>query len=505
MADTNTTEQKNELPEPINTLWTWLNSLPIAVGVIIVLTILSAIGTVIPQEHLAQPPMGMTFDGMLIERFGAQRYELIQKLGLTHIYFTPYFFALMLWLSVSAAVCTTRRIKTTIKQFNAPRVQHSRKFFANNKQAVVIEQTGSDAEQQLTSHLSKTGFRTKLEQEEGVTHIYADKGYIQRWAVAAIHVSVIILILGGVYGKIFGTEGYIRMPDGETKILTLDFSKGKHRIVKPLVDRIPKQSYELKQKEFRIDYDQRIRDENQSHMPEDAQFFERHFVKQFISELTISRDGQSVKREVSVNHPIRLGKLVMYQSGYQQLGYMSVTREGEENEYPLPTNMPFVVTADGPVRWEQAQAAGITSGRIFHTRSVKGGDLYIGGELSGVIGPMCLLEVMKREGTDVSSQMHLITPDKAYEEVIDGVPLSIKMSTRMDNFSDFSYKLDPGIPVLYFGWILLTVGIFASMYIGFTRAWFRIEAGRVFMLSSGRGGVTAARELYLRWRDAIVN
>ena len=503
MADT-TKRDRQELPEPINTIWNALNSLPIAVGVIIILAILSAIGTLIPQEHLAQPPMGMTFDQMLIERFGLERFNLIDKLGLTHIYFTPYFFTLMLWLSVSAVVCTVRRIRNTYKQYVEPRVHRTARYFTSNNQAIVVEDTVPNAVEALKHQLHKEHFRTLEESDGESTNIYADKGYIQRWAVALIHVSVIILILGAVYGKIYGTEGYIRMPDGATKTLALDFARGKHRLVGPLVKAIPEHSYELKQKEFRIDYDRRIDlDDMLAELPEDMQFFYRHFVKDFVSELTISRNGQTVSREVKVNHPIRLGKLVLYQSGYQQLGYMVVDLNGVENEYALPTNMPFVITEDGPVRWEQAQAAGITSGRIFHVGSVKGGDLYVQGELTGKIGPMAVLEVMKRSGGEVSTDHVLITPDKAYEDTLDDLPVSIRMSEKMDNYSDFSYKLDPGIPVLYFGWILLTVGIFVSMYVGFTRAWFLVKDGRVFMLATGRGGITGAREMYLRWRDAV--
>ena len=76
------------LPDPFTLLWRWLNSLPIAIGVMLALAVLSALGTVIPQEHLAQPPAGMTFDAMLIERFGTARAGLVKTLGLHHIYFT---------------------------------------------------------------------------------------------------------------------------------------------------------------------------------------------------------------------------------------------------------------------------------------------------------------------------------------------------------------------------------------------------------------------------------
>ena len=77
------TARQRRLPEPFNSLWEALNSLPIAIVVMLLLAILSALGTVIPQEHLARPEPGKTMEMMYFERFGAEQYFEIPLGGAT--------------------------------------------------------------------------------------------------------------------------------------------------------------------------------------------------------------------------------------------------------------------------------------------------------------------------------------------------------------------------------------------------------------------------------------
>src|SRR5689334_8895564 len=91
-----------DIPGPFDLLWRWLNSLPVAIMVMLALAILSAIGTMIPQAHLYDPGAnnGLPFEQFLQQRYGAGRAGLISFLGWQQVYFTWYYFALMLWLSV---------------------------------------------------------------------------------------------------------------------------------------------------------------------------------------------------------------------------------------------------------------------------------------------------------------------------------------------------------------------------------------------------------------------
>ncbi|MBN2083392.1 cytochrome c biogenesis protein ResB [bacterium] len=497
-----TKQKQQNLPEPLNTIWSGLKSLPVAVGVIIVLAILSALGTIIPQEHLAQPPMGLTLEQMYIERFGAQKYAIIKQLGLTHIYFTPYFFILLVWLSVSAVVCTASRIKNTIQAFQQPRIKHSPRFYANSKQAIVLDNAVADPAAKLEHDLRERHYRVMTAADGEATNIYADRGYLQRWAIAAIHVSAIILLAGAVYGKIYGTEGYIRMADNSEQTLRLDFMHGKHRLVEPLVSRLPVQEYQLDQDSFRIDYDKRIELPSMfAGIEPELQDYYLYFVKDYVSNLTVSRGDQSISGEVKVNHPVRLGKLNIYQSGYQQRGYMLIEQDGQETEYPLPSGLWFVIGPNGPMTPEQAMSSGVMVTEAFFAEPLKAGMLYVGGKPQGEIGPLTILRTARMED-GAASQGRMLTPEVTEQITVDGRPATLRLSSKLENYSDFSYKLDPGIPVLYFGWILMIISIALAMYVPFSRVHMRVEPQRTFVLQSGRGIESAKRD-YAHWRDLL--
>ncbi len=70
-------KRSGKLPEPFESIMAALNSLPVAIVVMLLLTILSALGTMIPQEHLARP-QGMTLEQMYAQKFGPLVYKDIQ-------------------------------------------------------------------------------------------------------------------------------------------------------------------------------------------------------------------------------------------------------------------------------------------------------------------------------------------------------------------------------------------------------------------------------------------
>ncbi len=63
--------------------------------------------------------------------------------------------------------------------------------------------------------------------------IYGEKGRWSRFGVYTVHLSVILLLVGGLIGSIFGFDGWVNIPEGESvsqirlrsqeRVLQLDF------------------------------------------------------------------------------------------------------------------------------------------------------------------------------------------------------------------------------------------------------------------------------------------
>jgi cytochrome c biogenesis protein len=510
MASEASTAHSPQRDDPIsfleNTLWRWLNSLPVATLVMILLALLSALGTFIPQEHLLQGPDSLNQAQFYTERFGEARYGLIKFLGLTHIYFTPYFFILLVWLCVSAVVCNITRFRRTLKAWRTPQVERTLRGFTHDKRAIVVEGTPAESAAALTADLEHHGYRVREQQVEGgSTCIYADRGFIKKWALVLLHFSLIVLLFGAIYGKTVGVQGWIKLPDGATRDLVLDVKEGKRNLVQPLIKWIKPITYTLSQDRFRIDYDEHVDvTPEMAHMPPEAQEYYRYFVKDFVSILTVTQGSRKKTQEVKVNHPLVLNKLVLYQSDYTQDGYLLVTGpDGHSDTYPAAAGQWLVLTPAGPEPAETAMGAGQPlSDYAFRLEPIKEGDLYRQGTKAGRIGPMSLLH-LANINTEVEA-LQIIDTQRSFKTTLMDKQYTVQLAPKVDNSSGFSYKRDPGIPILYFGWIAMIIGITLSLYLPFTQIWLRVETGRVFMLAAPAGGMRAARTLYARWRDILM-
>ena len=520
-------KQKGKTLELFESLMAALNSLPVAILVMLLLATLSVLGTMIPQENLARPE-GMSLEQMYFERFGPMVYKdvrlsdrlvlkipkskhaLLNSLGFKHIYFTPYFFMLLVWLSVSAVVCNITRYKRTMRLWRKPKVINGGGFFRADKRAVVLSPATHEQVGLISKELKSRGFRVREKtHKDGTVCLYGDKSFWHKWAMLLLHGAILVLIVGAAYGKIYGVEDYVRMADGETKSLTLDLHQGKIPLVKPLLDRIAPITYELAQDNFHIDYDKSIQmpgwlreGYEKGEVPEEVLPYYMYFVKEFVSDFTMSRNGRSITREVKVNHPIKLDKLVMYQSSYQQIGYLDVDIDGERQEIQAVTDQWLGLGQGGLIEGTRAMNMGPAAAEtVFYLEQVKAGELFISGESQGMMGPMTIASLIDRR-TSQSLGRILLTPDKGFETTLGGKPVSVRMSRRVDNYSDFSYKRDPGIPILYLGWISMIVGIAVALYIPFTQVWLRFEPSKTYALVAG-GGSAVADSNYGRWNDML--
>lgn len=474
---------------PFNFLWKWLNNLPIAIYVMLLLAALNALGTVLPQEHLVGGMSELPIDQQYIQKFGEQRWEVIRMLGLHHIYFTPVFFIALLWLCISATICNITRYKRTMREWKTPAVDRGPGFFKSNKRSLEIAQPATGSAAQIVGLLHDKGFRVVESTEvEGVHSIYADRGFIQRWGMMVLHVAVLVLLFGGIYGSIFGNKGNVRMGDGEAKTLTLNLAQGKHPLVRWFLEKAPERSYQLKQDKFRIDYGRKLVLptvlQNDKEFSEVYQEYSRFFVKDFVSNLTAERNSVSKTQEVIVNHPLVIDKLMLFQSGYEQNGYISYELDGKPVEELVPSDMWLCLTSNGLAR---AESLGNTD-KVFLLEKVKAGDLYIDGENTGYLGPMTIAHV-QNVMVDAPPQQIMLDTEQGFALSLDGQQVEVRLSPRIQNFSIFSYKRDPGMPVLYLGWILMIIGIGVALYVPFNKVHIRIEPQQaMFLLGGVRGG-----------------
>jgi cytochrome c biogenesis protein len=140
-------------------------------------------------------------------------------------------------------------------------------------------------------------FRVKkdIETDSAVT-IYLEKGRFSRLGVYIVHLSILIIVIGGLMGSFYGFKGFVNILEGET--VDQIYLRVKDEKVSKSI------GFSVRCDDFNITY-------------YDLPGRKEKYVKEYTSHLTILENGKEVlKKTVQVNHPLHYKGLAFYQSSY---------------------------------------------------------------------------------------------------------------------------------------------------------------------------------------------
>ncbi len=467
-----------------------LNSLPTAVVALMILAFFAIIGTLIPQE-----PMGAeTAD--YISKYGPLKFKIMKSLGFTNIYNTVYFNLVFLWIAISSVVCSITRLRRTLSLWYRPVYRFTEIFFSSQKEGYKHYDNKDITLEELVGSLKRAGLRVFVRNEEESASIYADKCFLRKWSAVVFHFSIIVIFIGGIIGKIWGFEGSVPVPEGETRTLTVNLKQIKNPIGRALTSYIKPYVFKLTLKDFRIEYDQHIKDPdlfkdlpvNETALRE----YYKYYVRDYVSELIGEYKGERREKRVLVNHPLGVGRTLFYQASFAQTGYITVSFDGREETYPVTPNTAYQVKPDGKLREvTSGTATPLGSEILFHPEPqggvfpVKAGPLFKAGEPVGYLGPIGLFEVVGK--TDRGQRFVLLNPKEWFELTLPGHTVKVKMADKVDDVSIFQYKHDPGTAILFTGWIGLILGVLITLYIPFVQVYLRWQRGKVLCYSTVQG------------------
>lgn len=284
--------------------------------------------------------------------------------------------------------------------------------------------------------------RRYLAQVSG-SDVFAEKGRYARFGVWVVHVSLLLILGGGIIGRLTAFEGVAEVPQaGGTADSFIekrpDGSVFKHKL-----------GFLVRCDDFRL------------------KEFEPGRPKAFESDLTVLEEqpdgtpGRELKREtISVNHPLKWAGLTFYQASYRQLD------EGMKAKVKLldktaKTERALLVGAG-----EKIDAAeGITYQLVDHQEDFAS------------LGPA--VQVLRTEdGKDSSFWVFSKSPDFDRDNRDDRFAFQFE---RLSPFFATGLQIarDPSTPVVYTGCFLLFAGIAIAFYTSHKRIWAKVQDGRV--------------------------
>lgn len=426
----------------IDSIWNLFSSVKLAVVVFSIISLTSVVGTVIEQQ--AEPARNIKLLGKLFGgNFAPTAFRILDAMGFTDMFRSWWFMSLLFVFAANIIVCSINRLPKIWKVVREPIKPLSAELFntMSIKREFVLKDRPGKASEKAGVVLKKNGFRAVVRQGDEAFQLYAEKGRYSRLGVYITHLSILIIMTGAVIGMILGFNASLNLPEGAASAVAY----------KSEAMQIPL-GFEIRCDNFEVSF------YDNSDTP-----------KSFKSWLTIFDNGREVmKKVIDVNSPLHYKGITFYQSSY---GYS-----------PSPDSIfKFTVTSNQGVKEEVNVKFGETfaipgtavTGKVIDFSPALGidesGKLYTYAEM--MHNPAALVE-FSENGQMKYRQWILVRMPQTWK-VADGT-VEFKHLWGAQ-YTGLQVRKDPGVWVVYLGCLVMTLGLYATFFMGHERLWIRLR------------------------------
>jgi len=175
-----------------------LASLRLTMVLLLILAIVSIIGTVIPQGQLS-PEYIASIGGEQ-----GNRYKLYSMLGFFNMYYSWWFVGLLALLSVNLTACTIKRLPGVLSMAFKPDglLSESTERSATFRESIALADGATSAE--LVARLKAAWGAFSEREHEGARHLFVQRRPWNRLAAYVVHASIILIFAGAIIGNLFG-------------------------------------------------------------------------------------------------------------------------------------------------------------------------------------------------------------------------------------------------------------------------------------------------------------
>lgn len=417
-----------------NTLWSFFSSVKLAIALLIIISIASILGTIIPQQGAADD---------FIRRLSPAMVSVFDKLQLFDIFHSLWFLILIVLLSVNLIVCSLNRFPTHWKLFHHRSDPDAGDSFENlpADRIILVERSLQKETESIDSLLKKRYKGVRRKDTEKGSFLTGEKGKFSFFGVYLIHASVLVMLTGVIIGFLFGFDAYIEVAEGEA-VDTVQLKRGKG---------LKKLDFTVRCDRFTIEY------------------YEDGTPKLYRSDLAFLRnDSLLYQGPVLVNHPASFEGIRFYQANYGK----------------TPSNEAVIMLQRGH---EKAQAIKVVMGKAFDLPGKEGKATIIRMEENLMrMGPAVKINIATGKGNVQFWIFQNIEQIEAENPgLMDQVPMfnpgvfapyvfSLAMM-QTKYYTGLQVARDPGVPVVVAGSVLLVLGFMIVFFYAHRQVWIRID------------------------------
>jgi cytochrome c biogenesis protein len=437
-------------------VWNFFSSVKVAIVLILITLITSAIGTILPQERYVPSPDPAQY---YVEQYGFWG-EWFYKLGLSSMYDSWWYVTLLAMIGISLVVCSLDRVIPLYKALKNQQVTKDLTFISRQKVSYTLEVPEEERDgllDRLATQLQNRRFRVRREGHA----LLAEKGRISRWGPYINHIGLILFLFGALLRLVPGwyLDQFVWVREGE-------------------IAKVPEMPYYVKNNKAEVEfYDPKeLPGKKTNSQPT---------VKQYKSDITLLRQDprtgrlEPVSRKViMVNHPMEYKGLMLFQSGFQpnQPVSLQMTVTDKKTKKSVGT---FTVNLYHPKESYPLKNGGtVRILNYFPDFTMEGDRPATKSEFPNrpafvfeVITP----ELKKGEKSWMIAQTNLddINRNNRYDISMTGL--------QVVDQSGLMVRVDKSLLVIFFGAAVCMIGLVMGFYWQHRRVWLRWHEGRLYL------------------------
>ncbi len=415
-------------------VWKFFTSLKLAITVIIILASASIIGTIIEQNQPLEKYQKFYSGGTI---------RLFESVGLFDMYHSWWFLLLLVLFTVNLACCTLDRLPRVVRTVRNPKTTLDEGLEKTLGLADRWKKKGAQSTLAASygEAMGREFGKPLVTENDGVVHLYAERGVVSRFGVYVTHLSIVIIFIGAIIGNVAGYKGYANIVEGQS-IGEVPVRGGAGNVAL---------GFQVRCNKFWVE-------NYPSGQP-----------KEYASDLSVIENGVEVlRKKIVVNDPLQYKGIWFYQSSYGQAGAATAT---------VAINKAGGGTV-GTITLSPGQKAPVPGYGVVSAVDYQP-------DFQG-FGP-ALLVVLEKPGQQPVEFWILKTHPEFDRQRKDAYFLSFAGLNEVF-YTGLQVAKDPGVNIVWAGCALMVVGICIAFFTSHQRLWLRLSPatdGRVDVVLAG--------------------